>query len=103
MAGLFTGPSAVRKQAASVAVKFGIKEVGPALLATVTDEKQPAAVRAETLLALHSLKDANLDKAVKLALADKEPTYRTLAESCEHLGMVELAAEYKRFAGDGSL
>ena len=36
------------------------------------------------------------------ALADKDPAYRTLAEGCQHLGMVELAALYGRLAGDSS-
>lgn len=76
MGGLFTGPSAVRKEAARVAVKFGIKDVGPALFATVADEKQPAIVRAETLLALQALKDERLEKAVELALGGKEPRLR---------------------------
>jgi quinoprotein glucose dehydrogenase len=76
LGGIVSGPGNVRKEAARVAVKLGIKDVGPALFDTVADAKQPAIVRAETLLALHALKDERLDKAVKLALDDKEPRVR---------------------------
>src|SRR5439155_22385521 len=79
LGGIVSGPGNVRKEAARVAVKLGVKDVGPALYGTVADGKQPAAVRAETLLALHALKDERLSKAVKLALDDKEPRLRAAA------------------------
>jgi predicted Zn-dependent protease len=60
--------------------------------------------RGHILAKLGRWKEAFADLEAGLpALADKEPTYRALAETCEHLGMVELAAEYKRLAGEGSL
>ena len=59
--------------------------------------------RGHILAKLGRRKEAFADLEAGLpALTDKEPTYRTLGECCEHLGMVELAAEYKRLAGDGS-
>jgi tetratricopeptide (TPR) repeat protein len=60
--------------------------------------------RGHILAKLGRWKEAFADLEAGLpALADKEPTYRTLAESSERLGMVELAAEYKRLADDESL
>jgi quinoprotein glucose dehydrogenase len=76
LGGLFTGSGAVRKEAARVAAKLGIKEIGPALFALASDPKQPAGVRVETLRALAALKDERLEKALKLALDDAEPRLR---------------------------
>jgi quinoprotein glucose dehydrogenase len=76
LGGIFTGPGNVRKEAARVAARLGIKEIGPALFELVGDSKQPALVRVETLRALAALKDDRLDRAVKLALADSEPRLR---------------------------
>ena len=59
--------------------------------------------RGHILAKLGRWKEAFADLEAALpALTDKETTYRTLAETCEHLGMAELAAEYKHLAGDGS-
>jgi quinoprotein glucose dehydrogenase len=76
LGGIFTGPGTVRKEAARVAARLGIKEIGPALFGLAGDTKQPAAVRVETLRALAALKDDRLDRAVKLALDDAEPRLR---------------------------
>jgi quinoprotein glucose dehydrogenase len=76
VAGIFTGPDAVRKEAAGVAAKLGIKEVGPLLFEMAADVKRPAATRIETLRALETLKDARLEKARGLALKDTDPRVR---------------------------
>ncbi len=76
LGGIFAGPDKVRQEAARVASKLGIREIGPALFELVSDTKRPAGVRVETLRALAALKDERLDKAVKLALADSEPRLR---------------------------
>jgi quinoprotein glucose dehydrogenase len=76
LGGIFTGPDRVRREAARVAAKLGIKEIGPTLFAMVSDSKRPAVVRVETLRALAALKDVRLDRAVKLALEDGEPRLR---------------------------
>ena len=77
LGGIFTGPDKVRQEAAKVAAKLGIKEVGPVLFDLVADTKRPAQARVETLRALATLKDARLDKAMELALADNDPRLRT--------------------------
>jgi quinoprotein glucose dehydrogenase len=77
LGGIFSGPDRVRQEAARVAAKLGIKEVGPALLALAADRKRPAGVRVEAVRALAALKDARLEKAVKLALADGDARLRT--------------------------
>ena len=58
LGGIFSGPNAVRGEAAKVAATLGIKEVGPALFDLASDTKRPAVVRVETLRALATLKDA---------------------------------------------
>jgi quinoprotein glucose dehydrogenase len=68
LAGIFSGPDALRKEAARVAAKLGIKEVGVSLLALLQDAKAAEATRAEALLALESLKDSRLEDAVGYAL-----------------------------------
>jgi quinoprotein glucose dehydrogenase len=77
LGGIFGGPDSVRQEAAKLAAKLGIKEVGPLLLETVADTKRPAPVRVETLRALATLKDGRLLEAMKLALADADPRLRT--------------------------
>ena len=77
LGGIFTGPDKVRQEAAKVAAALGIKEVGPALFDLVADTKRPAQVRVETLRALATLKDARLDQAMALALADTDPRLRS--------------------------
>jgi quinoprotein glucose dehydrogenase len=73
---IFSGPDKVRQEAAKVAGKFGIKEVGPVLFETVADKKAAAQTRVETLRALESLKDERLEKATTIALEDEEPRLR---------------------------
>jgi quinoprotein glucose dehydrogenase len=76
LGGIFSGPNAVRGEAAKVAAALGIKEVGPALFEFASDTKRPAAVRVEMLRALEALKDSRLEKATGLALTDAEPRVR---------------------------
>jgi quinoprotein glucose dehydrogenase len=76
LGGLFTGPNAVRTEAAKVAATLGIKEVGPALFDLAADGKRPASVRVEMLRALDALKDAKVPQATELALKDAEPLVR---------------------------
>jgi len=79
LGGIMTGPGNLRKEAARIAAKLGVKDIGPALFATVSDTKQAPAVRAETLRALQALKDERLEKAVTLALTDSQPLVRAEA------------------------
>lgn len=76
LGGIFTGPDGVRREAARVAAKLGIKEIGPTLYRIVTDTKAPPAVRVETLRALAAVKDERVEQAVALALKDGEPRVR---------------------------
>lgn len=79
LAGIFSGPNRVRREATRVAAHLGIKEVGPTLLAMVQDGKQLAEMRAEALLALQALKVDGLAKAVDVALTDADPQVRASA------------------------
>jgi quinoprotein glucose dehydrogenase len=96
LGGIFSGPNSVRREAARAAVALGINEVGPLLFEMASDTKRPAAVRVEMLQALEALKDARLDKATELALADGEPRVRAegrrlLAKSKPAEAMASLA------------
>jgi quinoprotein glucose dehydrogenase len=77
LAGIFSGPDKVRQEAARLAAKLGIKEIGPVLFAMVVDKERPASVRAETLKALAALHDDRVGKAIDAALADSDPRLRT--------------------------
>jgi quinoprotein glucose dehydrogenase len=81
LGGIFTGPDRVRAEAARLAARFGIKEVGPALLEIVADRKRSPQVRVETLKALATLKDHRLPEAMQLALADPSPRLRAEGRS----------------------
>ena len=76
LGGIFSGPNRVRQEASRVAAKLGIKEVGPALMALLTDAKRPAAVRVEALRGLDALRDGKLEQAVELAVKDAQPAVR---------------------------
>lgn len=76
MGGLFTGPNAVRQEAARVAANLGIKEVGPTLFELATDANRPAEVRVGMLRALEALRDARLEQATQRALQDGEVRVR---------------------------
>jgi quinoprotein glucose dehydrogenase len=76
LGGILSGPNKVREEAAGVAAKLGIKEIGPALFALVKDTTQPASSRVAGLKGLEALKDANLEKAINLALTDADPHLR---------------------------
>lgn len=76
LGGIFSGPDKLRAEAVKLVVKLGIKDIGPTLFEMVGDRKLPAAVRAESVLALETLKDERLPQAMNLALADTEPRVR---------------------------
>jgi quinoprotein glucose dehydrogenase len=78
LGGVFSGPDRVRQEAARLAGRLGIKEVGPLLLAMAGDGKRPAQGRVEALRGLAALgDDARLGKAMELALSDADPRVRT--------------------------
>jgi quinoprotein glucose dehydrogenase len=77
LGGIFSGPNKLRQEAAKVAAKLGVREIGPTLLAMVADTTRPTEVRVETLRALATLKDERLEKGTKLALADRDSRLRT--------------------------
>ena len=74
--GIFSGPPAVQKEAATVAAKLGITEVGPVLLGLVTDSKSGSTTRIEAIKALDSLKDKRIGDAVASAISSADPRLR---------------------------
>ena len=79
--GIFAGSANVQKEAATVAGKLGIKEVGPFLLTLVKDAQAPVTARIEAVKALEGLKSKQLDDAVKTALASNDGKLRNAARS----------------------
>jgi len=73
---IFAGSPGVQKEAAAVAGKLGLKEVGPFLFNLVMDAKLSATARIEGLNALEALKDKRLAEAVALAIASSDPRLR---------------------------
>jgi len=78
---VFAGSDVVRKQAAQVVAKLGIKEFGPQLAELVKDSKSPATLRVEALYAVDALKDPVTKELVGIALASEEPRLRAAGRS----------------------
>lgn len=76
---IFQGPDAVRREAALVAGKLGIRESTPLLMQLLADKNQDGSVRVEALTALEAIAEEHLSAALKLALADPEPALRMTA------------------------
>jgi quinoprotein glucose dehydrogenase len=74
--GIFAGSDVVRKEAAQVAAKLGLKEFGPAMTAIVKDSSQPVGIRVEALNAVEALHDPGLKDLAAFALASQEPRLR---------------------------
>jgi quinoprotein glucose dehydrogenase len=79
LAKVFAGSDKVRTEAVRAVTKLGITEVGATLAGMVTDDKQPAGMRAEALYALDSLKANELKASTAAALASSEPLLRAAA------------------------
>jgi quinoprotein glucose dehydrogenase len=76
LAALMTGSDKVRIVATKLAAKHGMKEIGPTLCGIVADKTRPSAERIESLKALETLKDAQLEQTAQAALADADPRLR---------------------------
>src|SRR5947209_15437469 len=76
---IFAGSDKLRKEAARVAAKLGIKEVALTLRDMVTDRSQSVAARVEALKALDALKDGELGKLLPVALKSDAPAVRAQA------------------------
>ncbi len=76
LAKVFVGSASVRKEAAECAKKLGLTDAGPLLFATVTDAKQPANLRVDSLFALEEVKGKELETALKMMSESEEPKLR---------------------------
>lgn len=74
--GIFAGSEVVRREAAQVAAKLGVKEFGPAMAALVKDAKQPVNVRVEALYAVDALRDSGAKELAAFALGTNLPKLR---------------------------
>jgi quinoprotein glucose dehydrogenase len=71
-----TGPDKIRTEAARLAAKHGMTEIGPALREMAADKKRRTGVRIASLQALETLKDVQLEQSAKGALGDDDPRLR---------------------------
>jgi quinoprotein glucose dehydrogenase len=76
LAAIFSGPELLQQTATKVAVKLEVKEVGPVLLALLSDKNQPSQTRVDALEALSRLQDGKTPEAIELALADAHAEVR---------------------------
>ena len=76
IANVFAGSDAVRAEAAQVASKAGLKEVGPLLAGLVKDANAPVSTRVDALHGLASLKDPAATELAAFALASDQPRLR---------------------------
>jgi quinoprotein glucose dehydrogenase len=104
LGGIFSGPDRLRQEAARLAAKLGIREVGPELYAMVADRRLPATMRAEALPALETLHDPRLADAMKIALQDGDDHLRTAGRrSLARLRPAEAPAVLESALQHGSL
>ncbi len=76
LAGIMTGPNAVRTEGAKLAARHGIQEIAPVLRELVADTRRPSAVRVATLRALESLRDAQLMAVARAVTEGDDPRLR---------------------------
>ena len=76
IAGVFNGSDELRKTAAGVASKLGIKQIGPLLFSLAADRAGGAEARVEAIKALAHLQDPRLPEVIELALADSAAEVR---------------------------
>ena len=76
LAPIFSASANVRRKAAEVASKLGVKEVVPESVRLIEDQTADAPARAAALAALGQLNSGPLDKSVKQALAGDAPELR---------------------------
>jgi quinoprotein glucose dehydrogenase len=79
--GILRGSPKVAQEAAKVAAQFGLKEVGPTLLALLNDMQQSGPARADALHALAALKDAKLEESMTAGLTDENADVRAAARA----------------------
>ncbi len=74
-----TGPEPLRREAAKVSARLGVREVVDALRQIVSDGTESAASRIEALQALHQLNDPVLDRVLAAARKSRSPELRAEA------------------------
>jgi quinoprotein glucose dehydrogenase len=80
---VFAGSDSVRKAAAQVVAKLGIKEFGPLMAGLVKDAKNPVSVRVEALFAVDALRDPTTKELAALALSSDEAKLRAAGRSVQ--------------------
>jgi len=78
---ILAGDETIRAAAVRTATTLGVGEIGPTLVATLTDKANAVGARAEALTALVALKDAQAEVMLKQSLSDESPMVRAEARS----------------------
>ncbi|HEV3146906.1 MAG TPA: PVC-type heme-binding CxxCH protein [Gemmataceae bacterium] len=81
LGGIFGGSDKLRKEAAVVAAKLGIKEVGKILQDMVANNHESSAAKIEALKALDQLKDSHLNEVLASAIKSSDAKLRAEARS----------------------
>lgn len=81
LAGILRGSPKVAQEAAKVAAKYGISDVGPFLASILADKSQAGASRADALLALAALGDPSLEMTTTASLTDDHALVRAAART----------------------
>jgi quinoprotein glucose dehydrogenase len=76
LGGIFAGPDLLCEEAARVAGRLALTEIGPTLFQLLADTHVAASARAQAIEALDALNDQRLSRAIDLALKDREPRVR---------------------------
>jgi quinoprotein glucose dehydrogenase len=76
LGGIFAGPDLLREEAARVAGRLALTEIGPTLFRLLADTHAAPSTRAQAIEALDALNDQRLSRATELALKDREPRVR---------------------------
>lgn len=102
--GIFSGSDIVRKEAAQVAAKLGLKEFGPAMVTLAKDAKQPVGVRVEALYAVDALRDPQAKELAAFALASDEPKLRAAGRAVKaHLEPAQVLQELPELLKDAKV
>jgi quinoprotein glucose dehydrogenase len=100
LGGIFAGPDSLREEAARVAGRLGLSEIGPTLFRLLGDAQATASVRVQSIEALDALNDPRLSRAIELALNDREARVRSAGRRVLALRQPEAAVAELRAALD---
>jgi quinoprotein glucose dehydrogenase len=73
---ILSGPDPVCEEAVRIVGRLGLKESGPSLIQLLANSHASTTIRVQAMEALDALNDSQMQRAIRLALADAEPRVR---------------------------